>query len=210
MEEKAQSISEKEKNIMNSMEAENLFKTFLNNEKIPYYYIDQSINKYSYELYKKEISRPDFVIHTEKGVFYIDVKHRKEFIDYNNNRNERFYLNQDEIDRLYKFQILLGSDVWIAFINVEKEGKIFFFASISDIYNYFLNIKSIIEKEHKEHQNEFGECYIYIPNNFLYSSLSYNIGFFKEYENISYKDEAILHIDRAIAIKKSQNNKNKY
>jgi len=85
-----------DENMKKSKKAEDLFGKYLDKNKIPYYYITQSKEKYSEELYKKNISRPDYIIHTEKGIYYVDVKYRIK-MHLGKNIENRFYLNQDEI-----------------------------------------------------------------------------------------------------------------
>jgi hypothetical protein len=68
-------------NMKHSIEAENLFEMFLNKQKMPFLFIFQNTRpqnkrKYSEELSKKNIHRPDYIIYTEKGRYYIDVKYR--------------------------------------------------------------------------------------------------------------------------------------
>jgi len=207
MEEKAQDTAEYEriKNMEKSKTAENLFKIFLNDNKIPYYYIDQSIESYSYELYDKNISRPDFITHTNKGIFYIDVKHRKLY-SFGSDKEERFYLNHKEINRLSSFQNTFDINVWVAFIDVEKKTP-FFYTSISDIQNYYLSITDIITRKYSDSKTDYENWYIYIPKKYLFNNLSYYNGFSNQPEISFYEKEAESHKERAkYMLNKEHNN----
>ncbi|MDR1106087.1 MAG: NERD domain-containing protein [Treponema sp.] len=72
--------------------AETLFAQYLDGQGIPYYHIDQDRETYSDEFYKKHIRRPDYIIHTGKGLFHVDVKYRTK-MNFGENGEKRFYLN---------------------------------------------------------------------------------------------------------------------
>jgi Holliday junction resolvase len=182
--------------------AEKLFKDFLNDNKIPFYYIDQNKETYSEELHTKRIHRPDYIVHTQKGVFHIDVKYRKkESFGPKGEEKLRFYLNQYEIDSLYNFQDELHSDVWVAFTNNEKTPD-FFFVPISEIYEY---TKKIFSDDVKEKYSEIKEkievCFICIPEVLLYDHLSFDEGFYKEPDLNFYEFEIQYHIEKAKEIR---------
>jgi len=191
--------SSSNENTKKSMEAENLFSIFLDQQKIPYYYIFQKQEKYSGELYKKNISRPDYIIHTEKLIYYIDVKYRKK--QFFKNNEYRFYLNKNEIIRLFNFQKTLNMNVWISFINDLKNPQ-FFYSPISDIYEYYVNIKKynsdFLDSEELSEiylvDNEiYKKLFIYIPEKMLYSQLSFEKGIYKEPDDAFFEQEAIDH-----------------
>jgi len=193
-----------EKNQENSKKAERLFSDYLNIKKIPYYFIDQSKEKYSNEFKENNMQRPDFIIHTKYSIFYIDVKHRKKYY-LDKNMEKSFYLNQNELNRLYKFQNELSTKVWIAFIDIENSTE-FHFSSISDIYEYYTNIKNTMEQKHPEINAHFcmPDCYIHIPNEFIYEHLSFDKGFYKE-PDLKYIDNETLHyVNKIVTILKSK------
>lgn len=104
---------DKYKNLSNSEKsekAEELFLSFLNYQRIPFVYVDQSEKKSSKEMRMKNIRRPDYIVHTKNFVYYIDVKYRKKQL-FGQKDETRFYLNQNEIDELYNFQTKLNSIV---------------------------------------------------------------------------------------------------
>jgi Holliday junction resolvase len=184
-----------EENIKKSKEAEELFLKFLNDQKIPFVYVDQSLGKSSKEMLKNNIRRPDYIIHTKKETYYIDVKNRKKMI-FGVNFEKRFYLNQNEIITLFNFQKKLKEYVWISFINDLKNPQ-FFYASILELYEYYKNVlKSIGEsffdllKEHSiERYNELDdELWIFIPDKMLYNQLSLERGFYGEPDNVFEQD----------------------
>jgi hypothetical protein len=182
-----------------SKEAETLFEKFLNKNKIPYYYISQYQEKYSKELSEKNISRPDYIIHTEKAIYYVDVKGRKK-MNFGEIDEKRFYLNQNELIRLYNFQKNLNECVWISFI--ELKNPQFFYASILELYEYYKNTLESIGRDFfeflEEHTNDafkelYDELWIFIPEKILYSQLSFERGFYKEPDKVFFKQEAEYH-----------------
>ncbi len=190
---------DQERNFENAEKAECLFSEYLDNKKIPYYFIDQSKEKYSNEFKENEIRRPDFIIHTIHGIYYIDVKHR----DTSKSSEKRFYLNAKEIKRLFRFQYKFNATVWIAFINV-KESTEFYFAPISKIYEYYENIRENMKLKHPEVYDQFDsrKCFIDIPNELLFEHLSLERGFYKE-SNVCFIDnETNYYVDKIINIVK--------
>jgi len=188
--------------------AEMFFSNYLDRQKIPYYRVDQNQKTYSNEFYKKNIRRPDYIIHTEKGLFCIDVKYRKK-MNYSKKGERRFYLNQNEINSLFNFQINLKADVWISFIE-DLENMKFFYAPISDIFEYYQNIIKIIEdgffmelKKDAIDENDdlviaFKDRLILIPETLLYDHLSFEKGFYKTPDINLLKAEADHHVENWI------------
>jgi hypothetical protein len=182
------------------IKTEKLFANYLNDQSIPFYRIDQNKETYSDELYSKNIRRPDYLIHTEKGIFHIDVKFRTK-MQYGVNNEKRFYLNQYEIISLHNFQDKLNSVVWVAFTD-DLDKYNFYYLQVSDIYDYYLNICKTIGddffNELKEgllerYKELYDDSWIYIPGKLLYNQLSYNNGFQIEPDNEYYKIEAYNH-----------------
>jgi hypothetical protein len=165
--------------------AEALFAKFLDENEVPYYRIDQNMKSYSGEFSKHNIRRPDYTIHTCKGLFYIDVKYRARSISNNDNR---FYLNQNDIESTFKFQTTLESPVWLSFVD-DLESPKFYYSSISEIHDYYINILKILEDNYKLQK----DCWIFIPENYLYDHLSFEEGFYKEPDINFFQNEAEYH-----------------
>ena len=197
-------IDDVNKNLDNAEKAESLFSEYLNKKKIPYYFIDQSKEKYSDEFKENKMQRPDFIIHTKYSIFYIDVKHRKKYY-LDKNLENSFYLNQNEIDRLFKFQNELNTTVWIAFIDIENSTE-FFYSSISEIYEYYTNIEKNIKLKYPDIIDYFylPECYIHIPKSLIFEHLSLEKGFYRE-PDLKYIDVETGHyINKIITVLKSK------
>ena len=174
------------KNAEKGISAEKLFEQYLNDKNIPFYRIDQTKETKSEELKNKKIRRPDYLIHTKKGVYYVDVKYREKKY-FGNNSEERFPIDQYNINALFQFQEQFNEDVWLAFTN-ELDNPIFNYTTISNIYEYYENIKKIFEE--KNYKN-LSKVFIYLPNKlFLFDQLSYEQGFYKEPDLIFFEDEA--------------------
>jgi len=189
-----------QENAEKGKKAEELFKQYLNSKNIPFYRIDQNKESKSEELKNKKISRPDYVIHTKKSMFYIDVKYRTKR-PFGPDNEIRFYLDQFEINSLYNFQNELNTVVWVAFTDNEENGT-FFYASISEIYEYTRNIFSDEVKKNNSDINEnIEECFIHIPEALLYAHLSFDDGFSKKMALSFYEFEKQYHIEKAKEIK---------
>jgi len=196
--EKSKELSNKEK----SKKAEELFQKYLNTLNIPFYYIDQSIEKISKEMRIENIRRPDYIVHTKNFVYYIDVKYRTKQ-PFGPKNETRFYLNQDEINELNNFQIKLNSNVWVAFTD-NTETPDFFFAPISKIYEFYLFIQNEIKNNHSDMFEYFTFCYICIPDTLLYNRFSFENGFYNE-PIISFPNiEVNYHIDNMINVFKAE------
>ena len=174
----------KQENFDKGKMAEKSFKDFLNDNKIPFYYIDQSKDSFSKIFQIKNIKRPDYIVYTEKGVFHIDVKCRKKY-SLVSKEEERFSLSQKDIEKLFNFHYKLCSNTWIAF--TDEKAKDFFYAPISKIYDYYIYIINGINERRskKEEYEEFNWvfkdfCPIHIPETFLYNNLSFEKGFYEE------------------------------
>ena len=178
-----------EENIQSGIQAEKDFEQYLNDNKIPFYRIDQEKESRSGELRDKDITRPDYIVHTKNGVFYIDVKSRKSQ-DFGGNKEKRFYIKHREIKALFKFQEELHQPIWIAFTN-EAVHPMFYYSPISQIHEYYKQIaKTFDEKKYKN----FYELQIRVPNSFLlYDCLSFENGLYKEMKSEFIETEAEEH-----------------
>lgn len=167
-----------QKNIDNGKRAEKLFEQYLNDiiSRITFFRIDQNKDTQAEELRDKCIRRPDYIIHTIKDIFYIDVKYRSKK-PFGKNNEERFKIGQDNINSIYQFQKEFHQEVWLAFTDNLNEPE-FYYTTISSIYEYYENIKKIYEE--KNYPN-FSKIYIYIPNSLLlFNKLSFENGFYKD------------------------------
>jgi len=184
MQEKSQNADEKPLSIYKTKEAkgkraEELFLTHLNNLNIPFLYIDQNKELFSKKLLDNYITRPDYIVYTLNGDFYIDVKYREK-LSFTSKDDNRFWLYNDEIEKLYNFQEKYNLIVWLTFTN-NLDIPIFFYVSIIKIYEYskFI-IEGIIKRNISIHKDKYNSCRIYIPDIFLYNSISYKRGFYNE------------------------------
>jgi hypothetical protein len=148
--EKAKEFTNKEK----GKEAEKLYEQYLDENKIYYYYINQTQESQAKEFKDKGIKRPDY----GTCCVYVDVKYRKK---------ERF-IDEYNINGLLKFQEKFGKDVWLAFTR-NLDIPQFDFTPISHIYTYYKDIQEIYEK--KDYKN-FNKKRIYIPDIMLFDRIS--------------------------------------
>jgi hypothetical protein len=196
--------SDKPKELTNSVKgkkAEKLFQDYLNSLKIPFYRIDQEKESSSEELKGKQIHRPDFIVHTNVGIFYIDVKYRSK-MNFGESNEIRFYLKQYELFSLHNFQDEFHLPVWVAFTENLNEPE-FYYASISELHKYFETISIEINKIcSKEDLKKFEECFIFIPDVLLYDHFSFENGFYKKADLSFYEIEIKHHIE---VVKKIRN-----
>jgi|GEM_PF-6038138 len=180
--------------------AEQLFKEYLNKKSIPFYCIDQNRETYSKEFYRKNIQRPDFIIYTEKQIYHIDVKYRTKKT-YGESIEKRYYINHVDLIRLFNFQSKFNAIVWISFINNLESPK-FYYASISDIYDFYKkievsigeNIRKMVREYCTDNQKDYySEMFIFVPDNLLYKQLSYEKGIFNYINNENFEEEIKCH-----------------
>jgi hypothetical protein len=190
-----------QKNIDKGNEGEKLFAEYLDSQNIPFYRVDQKRETYSVELSAKRIRRPDFIIHTKNGLFHVDVKYHKKY-DFGKDGEKRFYLKQEDIERLFNLQSELNSHVWLAFVdNDSLKTPIFFYAPMSDIYAYYTTVFTTYKKNYPEEYNRVSEvCFVYIPEKLLYDRLSLEKGFYKEPDVKFLEEEAECYKNKAAAI----------
>ena len=177
--------------------AELLFSHFLDENSIPFVYVDQSIETISEEMYDKNIRRPDFITHTKFSFYFIDVKCREKQLL---GDEKRFYLNQKELKSLNNLQNNFQANVWIAFIDDkdEKNNKKFYYSSIIGIYEYYEFVYNGFMKEPEEYKEYFDTCPICVPNNLLYDCFSFEKGFYKS-SDINYSiNDIVFHKNKMI------------
>jgi hypothetical protein len=159
--------------------AERLFLEHLNSQNIPFLFIDQDQNFYSKKMITNYVSRPDYIVYTLNGDFYVDVKYREKRI-FSSKEDYRFPLYHEEIDKLFNFQKIYNLIVWVAFTD-NLSAPNFFYAPILKIYEYRKFIITELEKKCLyELKNKINSCHTYIPESFLYNSISYEKGFHNE------------------------------
>ncbi|MDR1389512.1 MAG: hypothetical protein LBJ31_05990 [Treponema sp.] len=184
-------------NSSKAKDVEEYFSKYLDSLHIPFYHIDPGKNTYSNELGVRHIKRPDYIIHTKRGVFYIDVKLHKK-MGYGENGEKRFYLTYDDIQDLFGFEAELNSPVWIAFTENQENQNIpenpeFFYAPIFLINEYYDSLMKIYEEKYSKKYNEKFYDYIYIPYELLDYRLSFDKGFYKEADRQFLEKEAVCH-----------------
>jgi hypothetical protein len=118
--------------------AEEAFIEILNDEKIPFIYLEQGQNTFA-EAFRGIEKRPDFLLLLKSPVF-VDVKtyfqkaKNKAGKDFG---KDRFYLGKDELTKLTNLQNLHGIPVWMAFTlphtDVPYRVRHFNFVPISSI-----------------------------------------------------------------------------
>jgi hypothetical protein len=176
------------------IDAERYFSKHLDERHIPFYHIDSSKETRSQEFKDKNIRRPDYIIHTKKGVFHVDVKYRRKRECHEKN-GRRFYLGQDEIVELFNFEDEMRLPVWIAFTE-NDENRTFCYASISQIYSYYNTIVDLYEKKYDEAYRTLsrgGYYFIHVPADLLYHCLSFDRSFYTEHDQLFYEEETEYH-----------------
>jgi hypothetical protein len=178
-----------QENVEKGDKAEKLFERYLNEKNIPFYRIDQQQDTKSEELINRKIRRPDYLIHTRRGIFYIDVKYRARK-PFGKNNEERFPVDQYNIDSSYKFHEEFHQEVWFAFTD-NLDTPQFYFSNISHIHEYYENILRIYS------EGSGGASYeglMYIPDSLLlFDKLSIEKGFYKE-PDLEYLKEEVEYL----------------
>lgn len=107
--------------------SESAFARWLDQNLYPWFYIDQlPVDHFSSFFRENKISRPDFLIFIPQiSAIAIDVKERKFIKDFH------FYLSEQEVFSLSKFEKLAKISTWIAFFN-QGNYDTCFFTTISD------------------------------------------------------------------------------
>jgi hypothetical protein len=186
--------------------AELLFSELLDNNNIPFVYVDQTKEKISEKMYEKHIRRPDFIVHTKYCQYFIDVKCREKQSFGN---EKRFYINQGEVITLYNLQNELKANTWIAFIDDKDDNynTKFFYSPIIEIYEYYEFIYNNFLKKPDEFKEYFPICPICIPSNLLYDLFSFEKGFYKSLDVDYSKDDIKYHSQKMIEWLQKESNK---
>jgi hypothetical protein len=163
--------------------------------KIPFLHIEQEAFTKSEALQDYSI-RPDFIIFFNNQPYFIDVKARQK----NRDNTTNFYLNTEEIQRLYNLSISCGIQTWIAFIDkkylpsdsVDKSGgdkfHNFYFVSVKKVKEYFDKLNSKLKNDYCIDLKNYP---IYIPDCFTSIAGSQDIEIIKNDPDINIDDELI-------------------
>ena len=109
--------------------AEEKFKQWLDKNKIPYWYIDQTLKSFSPALRKYLIKRPDFMILLPNfGLIFVDVKDKIQAIKYN-----KFFLRAKEIDKYVRMQRIFNVPTWFVISNKNYHYNTWFWIPCSEI-----------------------------------------------------------------------------
>jgi len=99
------------------------FKEWLDKNKIPYWYIDQSLDSFSISLKEYMIKRPDFMILLPNfGLIFVDVKNKEQAEKY-----DKFFLFANEVDNYLSLQRTFNIPTWfwIPVSDVTRSGFVF-------------------------------------------------------------------------------------
>lgn len=108
---------------------EKKFKEWLDNNKIPYWYIDQSLESFSPSLKNYFAKRPDFMILLPNfGLIFVDVKNKEQLEKY-----EKFTLSAEEVDKYVNMQGVFNTKIWFAISHEKYHYKTWFWIPVSDI-----------------------------------------------------------------------------
>jgi hypothetical protein len=108
--------------------AENNFKKWLDNQNIPYLYINQDKNTFS-SIFERNLKRPDFMILIPNlGFIMVDVKHRTQ-----NHEHNTFPLDKKETIKFSKLQRIFNLPTWYAISNSDFYYQDWFWIPVSKV-----------------------------------------------------------------------------
>ncbi len=110
--------------------AEERFKEWLDKNKIPYWYLDQSLESFSPALKEYlKIKRPDFIILLPNfGFIFVDIKEKKPAKDY-----DKFFVDGEEVEKYLNIQRTFNILTWFVISNEEYHYKTWFWVPVTDI-----------------------------------------------------------------------------
>ncbi len=109
--------------------AEVKFKKWLDKNKIPYWYIDQSLESFSPALKKYLAKRPDFMILLPNfGFIFVDIKNKEQAEKY-----DKFFLFAKEVDNYLSMQRLMNIPIWFVISHERYHYNTWFWIPVSDI-----------------------------------------------------------------------------
>ncbi len=109
--------------------AEKKFKQWLDRNRIPYWYVDQSLESFSPALRKFLSKRPDFMILLPNfGLIFVDIKNKSQAEKY-----DKFFLYADEVDIYLSMQRTFNIPVWFVISHKKYHYKTWFWIPVSDV-----------------------------------------------------------------------------
>jgi hypothetical protein len=117
-------MDKKEKEIQTEKE----FKKYLNNHKIPFFYIDQTIQKISEKFKEEKIQRPDYLIPIKNKIIAIDVEYKKPLKKY-----KKFCIEEREVEKYTNLQKKYNIQVYFALSNEEIHYMTWYIIAIDKI-----------------------------------------------------------------------------
>jgi hypothetical protein len=110
-------------------ETERMFREWLDDKEIAYWYIHQDIDTFSDALRKVFVKRPDFMVLIPNFTFIlVDVKYRKpakEFAD--------FRVDWEETKKYSNLQRVFNMPVWYVFSNESVHYKTWYWIAVSEV-----------------------------------------------------------------------------
>jgi len=110
--------------------AEEKFKEWLDKNKIPYWYLDQSLESFSPSLRDLlDIKRPDFMILLPNfGFIFVDVKDREPAREY-----PKFFIDGKETDKYLNMQGIFNMQTWFVISNESCRYETWYWIPISEV-----------------------------------------------------------------------------
>lgn len=88
--------------------AEEEFRMWLDKNKIPYWYIDQSIDSFSQTFRDLMVKRPDFMILLPNiGFMFVDVKNKARAI-----KHHKYFIHTREVNKYLRMQRIFNIPIW--------------------------------------------------------------------------------------------------
>jgi len=115
-------------NLINNV-SENKFIKWLNNNKIHYWYIEQSKENFSFRLKELNIKRPDFFILIPNfGFISLDIKDKSTAL-----KHEKFFFSYVEVEKYLRMQRIFNIPCWFVISNKINHYKTWFWIPVSKI-----------------------------------------------------------------------------
>lgn len=110
-------------------QAENNFKGWLDRHKIPYWYVDQSLESFSPALKELLMKRVDFMILLPNfGWIFVDVKEKSPGKKY-----PKFFLEAEEVEKYLGMQSVFNMQIWFVISNEDYHYKTWFWVPVSKV-----------------------------------------------------------------------------
>lgn len=136
-----------QKNKIKGDNAERKFKEWLDKHQIPYWYIQQDINTFSFSLKKYFGSkRPDFMILLPNiGFIFVDVEYKKLSPIY-----KKFPIDSEETQSYSNLQRNFNLQVWYALSNEDYDYNTWFWIPVSRVLEVGRDDKKVSSKSEME------------------------------------------------------------